>query len=78
MSGTDKKVCLYSRDLGLLAELTTLTDWSWCTRFRPKSQDIAITTNSGLISVQQLAKKSIFSGYRELYARRDNFTDVVI
>ena len=78
MTGTDKKVSLYSRDLGYLTELTSLNDWSWCTKFRHKSQELAITTNSGWISLQQLAKKNIFSGYRELYARRDNFTDVIV
>lgn len=78
MTGTDKKVCLYSRDLGFLTELNTMNDWSWCSKFRPKSQELAITTNSGLISFQQLAKKNIFSSYRELYARRDNFTDVIV
>ena len=78
MTGTDKKISLYSRDLGYLTELNTMNDWSWSTKFRPKSQELAITTNSGLISVQQLAKKNIFSSYRELYARRDNFTDVII
>ena len=78
MTGTDKKISLYSRDLGYLTELNTMGDWSWSTKFRPKSQELAITTNSGLISVQQLAKKNIFSSYRELYARRDNFTDVII
>ena len=78
MTGTDKKISLYSRDLGYLTELNTLNDWSWCTKFRHKSQELAITTNSGLISVQQLAKKNIFSSYRELYAKRDNFTDVII
>jgi hypothetical protein len=64
MTGTDKKVSLYSRDLGFLTELTTLNDWSWCTKFKGKTQELAITTNSGLISVQQLAKKNIFSSYR--------------
>lgn len=78
MTGTDKKVSLYSRDLGYLADITTLQDWSWSSKFRPHSQDIAMTTNSGHITVQQLAKKSVFSSHRELYARRENFTDVVV
>ncbi len=78
MTGTDKKVSLYSRDLGYLTELNTLNDWSWCTRFKPKSQDLVLTTNSGWISVQQLAKKNVYSSYRELYAKRDNFTDVIV
>jgi hypothetical protein len=63
MTGTDKKVSLYSRDLGFLTEITQLSDWSWSSKFRPKHQEIAITTNSGLISVQQLAKKNIFSSH---------------
>jgi len=37
-----------------------------------------MTTNSGFITVHQLSKKNIFSSYHELYARRDNFTDVII
>ena len=78
MTGTDKKISLYSRDLGFLTDLHTLSDWSWCSRFRPKSQDIAITTNSGMINVQQLVKKNIFSCYRELYVKRHNFTDVIV
>jgi hypothetical protein len=38
MTGTDKKVSLYSRDLGYLTDIATLDDWSWSTKFRPKSQ----------------------------------------
>lgn len=38
MTGTDKKISLYSRDLGYLTELNTMNDWSWSTKFRPKSQ----------------------------------------
>ncbi len=37
-----------------------------------------MTTNSGYITVHQLSKKNIFSSYHELYARRDNFTDVIV
>jgi intraflagellar transport protein 122 len=37
-----------------------------------------MTTNSGFIAVHQLSKKNIFSSYHDLYARRDNFTDVII
>jgi Tfp pilus assembly protein PilO len=61
MTGTDKKISLYSRDLGYLADVTTMNDWSWCSKFRSKSNDLAITTNSGLITVQQISKKSISS-----------------
>lgn len=78
MTGTDKKVCLYSRDLGYLTDVATMNDWSWCSKFRPKSQEMAMTTNSGFITVHQLSKKNIFSSYHELYAKRDNFTDVII
>lgn len=78
MTGTDKKISLYSRDLGHLADVTTLNDWSWCSKFRPKSQEIALTSNSGLITVQEISKKSISSTFHELYAHRENFTDVII
>jgi intraflagellar transport protein 122 len=78
MTGTDKKVSLYSRDLGYLTDIATLEDWSWSSKFRPKSQEIAMTTNSGFITIHQLSKKNIFSSYHELYARRDNFTDVIV
>jgi hypothetical protein len=78
MTGTDKKVSLYSRDLGYLTEINSLNDWSWSTKFRPKHQEIAMTTNSGFITVHQLSKKNIFSCHHELYARRENFTDVII
>lgn len=70
MSGTDKKISLYSRDLGHLADVTTLTDWSWCSKFKPKSQEIAITSNSGLITIQEISKKTISCSHHELYARR--------
>lgn len=59
MSGTDKKISLYSRDLGHLVDISTLNDWSWSCKFKPRSQDIAITSNSGLIDVREISKKSI-------------------
>lgn len=70
MTGTDKKISLYSRDLGYLTDVATMNDWSWSSKFRPKSQDIAFTTNSGLITVHEISKKSISSSFHELFAHR--------
>ena len=78
MTDTNKKLSIWSRDLNYLGDLMELTDWSWKTSFRPKSNSIAITTNDGLISVREMSKKPIFSSYREIFATRDNLTDVVI
>lgn len=64
--------------MNYLGDLMDLSDWSWKTCFRPKTNSIAVTTNDGVISVREMSKKPIFSSYREIFATRDNLTDVVI
>ena len=59
MTGSDKKISVYSRDLCYLSNLNNMDDVSFSTKFRPKSQELAITTESGLILVQQLTKKRV-------------------
>ena len=55
-----------------------LSDWSWKCVFRPKSHCVGVTTNDGIITVREMSKKPIFSSYREVFATRDNLTDVVV
>ena len=37
MTGTNKVISLYSRDLGYLTDVATMNDWSWSSKFRPKN-----------------------------------------
>lgn len=77
-SGANKKISIWSRDLGFLADIVDLKDWSWCSKFKPKSMEVVVTTNDGTISIYELSKKPIFSNYEELFATRDNLTDIVV
>jgi|JI6StandDraft_1071083.scaffolds.fasta_scaffold14263_4 intraflagellar transport protein 122 len=77
-SGANKKISVWSRDLGFLTDVVDVRDWSWCSKFRPKSMEIAVTTNDGVIALHELSKKPIFSNYEELFATRDNLTDIVV
>lgn len=63
VSGANRKISVWSRDLGFLADVVEVRDWSWCAKFKPKSMEIAVTTNDGVIAVHELSKKPIFSNY---------------
>lgn len=51
VSGTNKKISVWSRDLGFLSDIVDTRDWSWSVKFRPKSMEMSVTTNDGLITM---------------------------
>ena len=78
LSGSDKKVSLYSKEGIRLADLATKDTWVWSAAYQPMHERVLMGTHNGQIDVAQLRFETVHSLYREKYAFRENLTDIVI
>jgi len=78
LSGSDRKVSLYSKEGIRLADLVTKESWVWGAAYQPAYERILLGSNTGKIDVLQLKFETVHSLYREKYAYRENLTDIVI
>jgi WD40 repeat protein len=76
--GSGNLVCIYSREGIYLAKIAEVSDWVWGLNIQPKSNRIAVGTNSGEIKVYELSMIDPFSVSHNRYAFRSNLTDLVI
>ena len=78
ISGSNKKVSLYSKEGIRLADLTTKDSWIWGAAYQPAYERVLVGTNSGDIDMLQLNFETVHALYKEKYAYRENLTDIVI
>ena len=78
ITGSNKKVALYSKEGIRLAELATKDSWVWAGDYHAGTERVIMGTNAGGVELLQLNYDTIHALYREKYAYRENLTDIVI
>lgn len=78
LSGSDKKVTLWTKELVCLGTVCTMNDWVWCVRVRPKMNCIGLCTNDGKVAVYQIGFSIVQGLHEERYAHRELMTNVII
>jgi intraflagellar transport protein 122 len=78
VSGSNKKLCLYSKDGVQLSELITNDSWIMSNANQKYGEKMLIGTHSGHVEMNNLTFDSVHTFYQEKYAFRENLTDIVI
>ncbi|EDQ88458.1 uncharacterized protein MONBRDRAFT_26180 [Monosiga brevicollis MX1] len=78
VSGSNRKVGLYTRDGIHLNDIATHEGWIWSCATRPNDNYVAVGCQDGTIALHQLNFSTVHSLFKNLYAVRDNMTDVVV
>ncbi|OMJ73010.1 hypothetical protein SteCoe_28414 [Stentor coeruleus] len=78
LSGSDKKVSMWTRELVCLGAIITQKDWIWTVRIRPKTNCIGLGSNDGHIAVYQAGFSIVHGMHEERYAYRELMTNVII
>lgn len=78
ISGSNKKVTLYSKEGIRLAELATKDSWVWGCACQTGSDRVILGADSGAIDLVQMSFEPVHALFKEKYAYRENLTDVVI
>jgi hypothetical protein len=88
ISGSNKKVMLYSRDGMRLAEIAKKSSWVWgiaCSQtnsaaanFSSDFDRVVLGSDAGGIDAIQLLFESVHSLYRDRYAYRENLTEIIV
>ena len=78
LSGSNKKVSLYSKEGIRLVDLAEKNSWVWGAAYSGANERVIVGTNSGSIDNLQLSFETVHALYREKYAYRENLTDIVI
>lgn len=78
ISGSNKKVNLYSRDGMRLAELVEKPCWVWACAAHGSSDRVIVGSDSGSIDMMQMSFDAVHALYNDRYAFRENLTEVVV
>ena len=78
LSGSDKKVSIWTKELVCLGAVVTQKDWIWCVRVRPKVNCVGLGTNDGVMAVHQIGFSIVHGMHEERYAYRELMTNVII
>lgn len=78
VSGSNKKLCLYSKDGVQLSELVEKDGWIMCNANQKYGDKMLVGTHSGHLEMSNVTFDSVHTFYQEKYAFRENLTDIVI
>ncbi len=78
LSGSNKKVTLYSREGAKLTEICERDSWLWCCDCNGESDVVALGSNSGGIDLLKMNFDAVHSLFRDRYAYRENLTEVIV
>ena len=78
VSGSNKKLCLYSKDGVQLSELASKSSWILSHSPQKLGDKIMIGTHGGVLEAFEMSFDSVHTFYQEKYAFRENLTDIVI
>ncbi len=78
VSGSDKKVSIYSRDGVKLSDLHTSDSWVWSNACHAGLEKVFSGSDSGEICAMQMSFDAIHALNRERYAYRDNLTEIIV
>ncbi|XP_008412275.1 intraflagellar transport protein 122 homolog isoform X1 [Poecilia reticulata] len=78
MGGSDKQVSLYTKDGVRLGTIGEHKAWVWTCRVKPDSNYVVCGCQDGTIYCYQLNFTTVHGLYKDLYAYRDNMTNVIV
>jgi len=78
ISGSNKKVLLYSKEGIRLSELASKDSWIWSCACQPGNERVIVGADSGSIDLVQMNFDTVHTLFREKYAFRESLTDIVI
>ncbi len=78
MSGSNKKVTLWTKEGVCIGTVAEESDWIWACQLRPKHNSVAIGSNDGVIGVFQMSFNVVHGLFQDRYAYRELMTDVII
>lgn len=78
LSGSDKKVTLWTKDGICLGPIGEHKEWIWAAKVRPKNNCVAIGSDKGTVCHYQLSFSIVHGLYQERYAYRELMTEVII
>ena len=78
VSGSSKKLCLYSKDGVQLSELVGKDSWILSHTPQKYGDKIMVGTHGGAMEIFEMNFDSVHTFYQEKYAYRENLTDIVI
>lgn len=78
VSGSNKKVTLYSRDGARLADVINKDSWVWSCACNANLDIVVSGTDYGAIDTMQMTFDAVHALYRDRYAYRENLTEIII
>uniref|UniRef100_A0A3B3W2G3 Intraflagellar transport protein 122 homolog n=1 Tax=Poecilia latipinna TaxID=48699 RepID=A0A3B3W2G3_9TELE len=78
MGGSDKQVSLYTKDGVRLGTIGEHKAWVWTCQVKPNSNYVVCGCQDGTIYCYQLNFTTVHGLYKDLYAYRDNMTNVIV
>ena len=78
ISGSNRKVILYSREGAKLSEVCLKDSWVWCASCHGESDLLALGTHSGAIELIKMNFEAVHALYKDRYAFRENLTEVIV
>lgn len=78
IGGSDGKVTLWTNENVKIGNVCDRGSWIWSCKVKPKSNVVAVGTNEGTLSLYQINFSTVHGLYQDIYAFRENMTDVVV
>lgn len=78
ISGSNRKVTLYSREGAKLSEVCLRDAWVWCCACHGESDLLALGTHTGSIELLRMNFDAVHALHRDRYAYRENLTEVIV
>jgi intraflagellar transport protein 122 len=78
VGGSNRKVCLYSRDGTFLRNIATVNSWVWSIAARPHHKHLVVGCQDGTTCMFSTVFNVVHGMYQDRYAYRESMTDVVI
>lgn len=78
ISGSNRGVSLYSREVKKLADLNEAKSWTWGCASHSLTEKVLIGGDNGDIDFRSLVVEPVHAMYKDRYAFRDNLTDILV
>ncbi|KAJ1434177.1 hypothetical protein B484DRAFT_394171 [Ochromonadaceae sp. CCMP2298] len=78
ISGSNRKVTLYSREGARLSEVCLKDSWIWACAAHGESDLLAMGSHTGGIDVMKMNFDSVHALFKDRYAYRENLTEVIV
>ena len=78
VSGSNKKVTMYSRDGIRLADIISDTSWVWTSACNTHHDRVVAGSDAGQITAMQMTFDVVHALFKDRYAYRENLTEIIV